>query len=122
MYKYFNWHTPIFNVILVATRVTLGIIGLWVLIKLSLWVFYTPRLVSINMTQVIDHFVAETAKEALSPDQAKKRIAAFSHRLDQTLSRLATENHWVLLQKEAVLTGCVDVTPQVETALSKEAL
>ena len=78
----------------------------------------TP-LATVDITGIIHQFVKMESTQSDSPAQHQERIHAFSAQLESTLQTVAKENHVILVPKEAVIAGGIDLTPEVSKRLEK---
>jgi hypothetical protein len=78
----------------------------------------TP-LAIVDITGIIRQFVKVESTQSDSPAQHQERIHAFSAQLESTLQTVAKENHVILVPKEAVIAGGVDLTPEVSKRLEQ---
>ncbi len=78
----------------------------------------TP-LATVDITGIIRQFVKVESTQSHSPAQHQERIHAFSAQLEMTLQEVAREKHVILVPKEAVIAGGVDLTPEVSKRLEK---
>lgn len=78
----------------------------------------TP-LATVDITGIIHQFVKMESTQSDSPAQHQERIHAFSARLESTLKTTAKENHVILVPKEAVIAGGIDLTPEVSKRLGQ---
>ncbi len=78
----------------------------------------TP-LATVDITGIIHQFVKMESTQSDSPAQHQERIHAFSAQLESTLQTVAKENHVILVPKEAVIVGGVDLTPEVSKRLEQ---
>ncbi len=73
----------------------------------------------VDITGLIHQFVKMELTQSDSPAKHQQRIHAFSAQLEATLQTVAKENHVILVPKEAVIAGGIDLTPEVSKRLEK---
>lgn len=77
---------------------------------LTLWFQHKqPVIVSVDLITLSDHARAST--------QSPKKIIAFSNRMESVIRKLAKEKHWIIIPKQAAVSGVPDITLMVERKL-----
>ncbi len=86
---------------------------------MNLYLPVKNQLAIVDITSIIHQFVKVESAQSNSPAQHQERIHAFSVRLESTLQTVAKENHVILVPKEAVISGGIDLTSEVSKHLEK---
>jgi len=84
------------------------------------WQMYdpTPRLVTVDLNEIVQTFIAETAESDLSDDDKRARTETFARELDRALQGLAARRHMIILPAPAVIAGAQDITEAVRKGLT----
>ena len=109
------------NHVKIKRNLIAGLFGLCgALITLAVYQDLKPQstLATVDVTGLIHRFVKVEAAKSVSPAQMREQVKDFSQHLESVLQNLSREKHWVLLPKEAILSGCPDVTGEVEARLN----
>ncbi len=100
-----------------------GIISTLISILIGLSMnYYLPvniQLATVDITGIIHQFVKVESTKSSSSTQLQEQIQTFSNQLESTLKSVAKEKNVVLTPKEAVITGAVDLTPEVMRRLEE---
>lgn len=109
-----------------CTRTEIHIVGLISMLISILISFsinrYLPvniQLATVDITSIIHQFVKVESMKSIPLEQQQEQIRAFSNQLEFTLKAIAEEKHVVLTPKEAVITGGMDLTPDVMKRLEE---
>lgn len=89
-----------------------------ILVGLFFHASHSPKIVTVDVSGMIQRFVKTTATTKLPPDQLKKRVDAFGEALDSALKTAAQDQGFILLPKEAVIAGTKDISGEVEIKLN----
>jgi len=77
---------------------------------LSLWFQYKqPAIVSVDLIALSDH--------ARASIRSPKKIMAFSNHMEHVIRQLAQDKHWIIIPKQAAVSGVPDITSMVEKKL-----
>lgn len=79
------------------------------------------KIETVDVTGLVDSFIKETVKQQLTEEEKKTRVSQFSHLLQKNINQEANDRHVVILPREAVLAGSVDVTEKIASKI-KQAL
>jgi flagellar hook-basal body complex protein FliE len=79
----------------------------------------TPAIATVNITALQDGFVRETAKQPISQEAMKQKVALFSQQLTQAINNVAKNNHVTILLSEAVISQGKDYTQDVANRVKK---
>jgi hypothetical protein len=77
------------------------------------------QLAIVDITGIIHQFVKMESAQSDSPAKHQERIHAFSAQLESTLQTVAKDHHAILIPKEAVISGGIDLTLEVSKHLEK---
>lgn len=105
------------SIYIVLSQIIFGILGA-LLVHVMLH-RNSPIVATVNITGLEDSFIRETSSQTLSPNDAKQKVALFAMQLDQSVKKLAQEKNMILVPKEAVIAGSIDVTQSVANDIKK---
>lgn len=74
---------------------------------------------TIDITNMTQSYIKETANQSLSMQEKQERINRFASLLTKYTEQLSTQKNVVLLPREAVISGGNDLTQQVSEMLKK---
>lgn len=102
-----NWQAAL-------THIFYGVIGAAILMLFThLWVPSPQSIAVVDLTGVVNRYVATVAKKNLSKAQATRRIQLFATQLETTLKKLSQHYHVVIMPKQAVISGAPDLTKKI---------
>jgi conjugal transfer pilin signal peptidase TrbI len=97
------WHSLVLSIFS-------GILGA----SLLFWLNPSPRIVTVNITGMVSHFVKAETQKKHSPEELKKRSQSFGAELEKTLKAITKKERFIVLPSEAVVDGAVDITERVQ--------
>jgi len=75
---------------------------------------------TVNITGMIDQFIAQESKLNLSSDNLKNEVKNYGLQLNEELQNFSNKNHIVLLPSEAVIAGTKDYTAFINHKLKSQ--
>lgn len=87
-----------------------GLLGGLLAITADRWIEPPPRLVTVDLQQVLAEHIESVGLRHLDQDAAAKEAAAYGAALQASLDELEREQHALLLPAPAVLRGAPDLT------------
>lgn len=76
----------------------------------------TPKkkvIYTVNLTGLIDTYVASVAKIKTSNENGRMYVGKFAKKLEKNIKELARDRNIVIVPQEAVVAGAIDLTPVV---------
>jgi hypothetical protein len=89
------------------------------LLVLSIYHQATPhsKIITLDVTQLSKVYLKTLAKQSLTETESRKAVQSYATQLEITLQKIADDNHWIILPKEAVIQGAPDLTDEIQTIL-----
>ena len=106
------------QIVTILSQLFFGMLG--ALIIQLLFLHFTEKVETVNITGLTDSFVKETVKQNLSAEDKKRQVVQFGEALDSRLKTIAATHHIILVPSEAVIAGSIDITDDVEVAIKKD--
>lgn len=95
----------------------LFIIGLILLTQLLLVNRHTKPIATVNVTQIVNHFIKEETKFQNSKEVLQMRVKTFGKQLEMAMKEISKSEGIILVPTEAVITGAEDKTDIVQKRL-----
>ncbi len=114
-----GYYPPRPNVALIAALMMLSaLMGTTISIVLNRVILPSPSIATVDMTGLMYRFVKSEASGSASLAEKRIEVHAFSQQLETVLKTIAREKHVILVPKEAVIAGSLDMTAEVAARLS----
>ncbi len=102
-----------------AVALICGLISMLIGFSMNQYLPVNIQLATVDMTGIIHRFVKMESMQSLSADQHQAHVHDFSTQLETTLKEVAKEKHVILMPKEAVIAGGLDLTAEVSQRLGQ---
>lgn len=89
-------------------QLLIGMLGASLLMLVFHFIEPSKRIVTVDVTGLINHFVKLESKKKTSSDQLKIQVQIFANTLEKTLHELSDKQHMIIFPKEAIISGAVD--------------
>lgn len=76
-----------------------------------------PQLVSVDLKGILQEFIVSTAASKMEGDALNSHVKEYTDRLDRLTTQLAAQENFIIVPKNAVLAGGMDITPQVKSLI-----
>lgn len=107
--------TPLFMSLCIVAGCTVSI-HLFI-IAASNAVAKPKQIATIDVPDIISTFIMQNNKKNLAPEATDKIVSDFSKRLSITVDNLASQENLILMPKQAVIAGSIDVTKRIKQQL-----
>lgn len=77
------------------------------------------KVATVDVTGLVNQFVKAELASHKPKDAMEQDVKHFSHTLETALKEMAEQKQVVILPKEAVITGAIDLTPKINQTLQK---
>ncbi len=78
-----------------------------------------PQIVSVDLKGILQEFVLSTASSKIEGEALSDHVKKYTSRLERLTSQLAAQENFLILPKNAVLAGGMDITEQVKTLIEQ---
>jgi hypothetical protein len=78
-----------------------------------------PSIGVVNITGIINDFVATESKAAISPTDLRAKVKLFGNTLEKIVNDISVKKRIVLMPSEAVIAGAKDYTEEVQILLAR---
>lgn len=75
---------------------------------------------TVEMRSMVDEFVKQAVESKLPPEELEKRVSAYAEGLNEAARLLGDKHRVLILPAEAVLSGGVDLTPDLRALLGAQ--
>jgi Skp family chaperone for outer membrane proteins len=78
-----------------------------------------PQIVTVDLKGILQDFIVGTAASKLEGDELDSHVKEYTDKLERLTKKLALQENFIILPKNAVLAGGMDITEQVRTLLDQ---
>ena len=76
-----------------------------------------PQIVTVDLKGLTEVSLKQLASKSLNEKDSLKAIQNYAEQLETLLQEIASQNHWIILPKEAVIKGAQDLTNDITEQL-----
>jgi len=76
-----------------------------------------PQVVTIDLRGLTETHLKNLASKSLNEKDSLKAIHTYAEHLETLLEGISSQNHWIILPKEAVIKGARDLTDEITEQL-----
>lgn len=108
------------NIFEKANSFLFGMLGAATVLMINHYIILPPnKIVTVNISGIVDNFIKQESKKNLDADIVKKEVSSFGKNLETKLSEFSKKNHFILLPSEAVITGANDYTNVINKSIQE---
>jgi hypothetical protein len=83
------------------------------------FICHSQKIVTVDITGMVKSFESEALKQKLSPDEMSIKVNKFGEALNTAISTYSSNNNYILVPKEVVISGAIDKTDDVREMIKK---